>query len=306
VQQKQTTIKMKITITGSLGNISRPLTQKLVAQGHEVHVISSNAQKASDIEQLQAIPLIGSVEDYEFVKRSFQGSDAVYCMVPPNFNTPDYKAFTITVGKNYAKAIKETGIQYVVNLSSAGSPLAGKPPLENYQDLETWLNELPDIHVLHLRPGGFYTNFFGSIGLIKYQGIIGNNFSESVNMVMSHPEDIAEAAAEALITLSFTGKHIQYIVSDTRNGREIAEILGAAIGKPELKWVPFSDEQLLQGLMQNGFSKDAAQHYIVDMGIAMREGLLDKHYKQNTHKVTGRRTFAGFAKVFAHVYEQAG
>jgi uncharacterized protein YbjT (DUF2867 family) len=255
---------------------------------------------------LQAIPLIGSIEDYDFVKQSFEGSDAVYCMVPPNSNTPDYKAFTIAVGKNYAKAIKETGIQYVVNLSSSGSALAGKPPLENYQDLETWLNELLDINVLHLRPGGFYSNFFGSIGLIKYQGIIGNNFSESVNMIMSHPEDIADAAAEALTTLSFTGKNIQYIVSDTRNGREIAEILGAAIGKPALKWVPFSDEQLLQGLMQNGFSKDAAQHYIVDMGIAMREGLLDEHYKQNTHKVTGSQKFTEFAKVFAHVYGQAG
>jgi nucleoside-diphosphate-sugar epimerase len=306
VQQKQTIIKMKITITGSLGNISRPLIEKLVAAGHEVRVISSNVAKAGDIEKIQAIPLIGSVEDYDFVKQSFQGSDAVYCMIPPNFSTPDYKAFTIAVGKNYAKAIQETGVQYVVNLSSSGSPLAGKSPLENYQDLETWLNELPAIHVLHLRPGGFYSNFFGSIGLIKYQSIIGNNFSEEINMVLSHPEDIAEAAAEALITLSFKGKNIQYIVSDTKNGREVAAILGSAIGKPALKWVPFSDEQLLQGLMQNGFSKDAAQHYIVDMGIAIREGLMDKHYKQNTHKVTGKRTFTEFAKVFAYAYGQAG
>jgi uncharacterized protein YbjT (DUF2867 family) len=297
---------MKITITGSLGNISRPLTQQLVAQGHEVSVISSNAGKADEIKKLQATPLIGSVEDYAFVKQSFQGSDAVYLMTPPNFSVPDYKAFTIAVGKNYAKAIQETGIQYIVNLSSSGSPLAGQPPLTNYQNLETWLDELPAINVLHLRPGGFYSNFFGSIGLIKYQGIIGNNFNEEINMVMSHPEDIAEAAAEALITLSFKGKNIQYIVSDTKNGREIAEILGTAIGKPDLKWVPFSDEQLLQGLLQNGFSKDAAQHYIVDMGIAIREGLLEKHYKQNTHEVTGKRSFTEFAEVFANVYRHAG
>lgn len=31
---------MKITITGSLGNVSRPLVQRLVAQGHLVRVIS--------------------------------------------------------------------------------------------------------------------------------------------------------------------------------------------------------------------------------------------------------------------------
>lgn len=296
---------MKITVTGSLGNISRGLTEKLVAQGHEVNVISSNADKAADIKQLRAIPLIGSVEDYDFVKESFRGSDAVYLMIPPNFSTPDYKAFTINVGKNYANAIQETGIQYVVNLSSSGSPLAGKPPLTNYQNLEIWLDELQHIHVLHLRPGGFYSNFFGSMGLIKYQGIIGNNFGDNINMVMSHPDDIADVAAEAFATLSFKGKNVKYIISDTKNGREIAQILGTAIGKPDLTWVQFPDEQLLQALMQNGFSKDAAQHYIVDMGIAIREGLLEEHYKQHAFDIFGKRSFSEFANVFANVYKQA-
>lgn len=294
---------MKITVTGSLGNISRVLTEKLVAQGHEVNVISSSADRANDIKKLQATPLIGSVEDYAFVKQSFQGSDGVYCMIPPNFSTTDYKAFTINVGKNYAKAIRETGVQYVLNLSSAGSPLAGKAPLIHYQNLEMWLDELQTINVLHLRPGGFYSNFYGSMGLIKYQGIIGNNFSEDIDLIMTHPDDIAEAAAEAFATLSFKGKNIKYIVSDTKNGREIAHILGTALGKPDLKWVQFPDEQLMQGLIQNGFSKDAAQHYIVDMGIAIREGLLDNHYKQHAQDVFGKRSFTEFAEVFANVYQ---
>lgn len=295
---------MKITVTGSLGNISRSLTQKLVAQEHEISVISSNANKADDIRKLHATPLIGSLEDYEFVNRSFTGSDAVYLMIPPNFTAPDYKAFTITVGKNYARAIQETGISHVVNLSSSGSPLAGQPPLINYQNLETFLDELLALNVLHLRPGGFYSNFYGSIGLIKYQGIIGNNFGDDINTVLSHPEDIADAAAEAFSKLAFTGKNVQYIISDTLNGREMAQILGAAIGKPDLTWVQFADEQLLQGLMQNGFTKDAAQHYIVDMGIAIREGLLADHYAKHAKEVFGSRNFSVFAKEFAKVYQQ--
>jgi uncharacterized protein YbjT (DUF2867 family) len=297
---------MKITITGSLGNISRSLTQQLVAQGHQVHVISSDANKADAIRQLQANALIGSVTDYEFVKQAFQGSDAVYLMVPPNFSTPDYKAFTISVGKNYARAIRETGITHAVNLSSSGSPLAGQAPLMNYQNLETFLDEVPALNVLHLRPGGFYSNFYGSMGLIKYQGIIGNNFDDSVDLVMSHPEDIADAAAEAFSTLSFTGKSARYIISDTKNGRQIAQVLGAAIGKPELTWIQFTDEQLLQALCQNGFSKEAAQHYIVDMGIAIREGLVARHYAQHAHDVFGKRNFTAFAEEFAKVYQLQG
>jgi uncharacterized protein YbjT (DUF2867 family) len=297
---------MKITVTGSLGNISGPLTKKLVAQGHDVRVISSNASKTEAIQKLQATPLIGSLEDYEFVKQSFQGSDAVYLMIPPNFSAPDYKAFTIAVGKNYARAIQEAGISYVVNLSSSGSPLAGQPPLVNYQNLEIFLNELPTINVLHVRPGGFYSNFYGSIPLIRHQGIIGNNYGDNIEMVLSHPEDIADAAAEAFSTLSFTGKNVKYIISDTKNGRQIAQIIGKAIGKPNLTWVQFTDEQLLQGLMQNGFSKEAAQHYIVDMGIAIREGLLAAHYALHAKDVAGSRNFTLFGEEFASVYQQQG
>jgi len=296
---------MKITVTGSLGNISSTLTQQLIAQGHEVKVISSNPGKADEIRKLRATPLIGSVENYDFVKQSFLGSDAVYLMIPPDFGTPDYKAFTINIGKNYAKAIQELGIQYVVNLSSSGSPLAGKPPLLHYQNMETWLDELPGINVLHLRPGGFYSNFYGAIGMIKHRGIIGNNFGGEVNLFLSHPDDIAEAAAEAFNTLSFKGKNVQYIVSDKKNGREIAGILGAAIGKPDLAWVQFPDEQLLQGLMQNGFSQEAAQHYIVDMGIAIREGIMEEHYQQHARNVFGKRSFRDFAEGFARIYRQS-
>jgi len=290
---------MKITVTGSLGNISRPLVKNLLANGHEVKVISSNAGRATEIEELQAIPSIGSVEDPEFVKNAFRGSDAVYLMIPPNFSAPDYKAFTIRVGQNYANAIKDTGITHIVNLSSSGSPLAGTPPLAHYQNLEVWLDGLQNINVMHLRPGGFYSNFYGSIPMIKQQGIIGNNFPADTHLVMSHPLDIADAAAEALNT-RFEGKNIQYIISDRKNGGEIARILGTAIGK-NLNWIQFSDEQMLGALLQNGFSKDAAQHYIVDMGVAIREGVLEKHYSQNSHRVSGKRSFAEFAEEFAKV-----
>jgi len=296
---------MKITVTGSLGNISRVLVEKLVANGHEVKVISSDPARAKEIENRKAIPLIGSVTEYDFVKQSFEGSDAVYLMIPPSFSAPDYKMFTTEVGKNYANAVRENGIEYVVNLSSAGSALAGSPPLTEYQNLEVWLDALPAIHVMHLRPGGFYSNFYGSMGMIKHQGIIGNNFPDHINLVMSHPVDIADAASDAFNTRSFKGKNIKYIVSDSKNGREIAQLLGRAVGKQDLKWVQFPDEQLLEGLVQNGFSKDAAQHYIVDMGIAIREGLLEQHYRQNKHAIFGKRSFAEFAKEFAIAYQFA-
>jgi uncharacterized protein YbjT (DUF2867 family) len=75
---------MKVVVTGSLGNISKPLTKELVKKGHRVTVISSNPEKQKEIEALGAIAAIGTLEDVDFLVSTFTGADAVYCMVPPN------------------------------------------------------------------------------------------------------------------------------------------------------------------------------------------------------------------------------
>ncbi len=75
---------MKIIVTGSLGHISKPLTEGLVQKGHAVTVISSNPEKQKNIETLGAIAAIGSLKDADFLTTTFTGGDAVYCMIPPN------------------------------------------------------------------------------------------------------------------------------------------------------------------------------------------------------------------------------
>jgi 5,10-methylene-tetrahydrofolate dehydrogenase/methenyl tetrahydrofolate cyclohydrolase len=46
---------MKVVVTGSLGNISKPLAHELLEKGHTVTVISSDREKQKDIEALGAI-----------------------------------------------------------------------------------------------------------------------------------------------------------------------------------------------------------------------------------------------------------
>lgn len=70
---------MNLIVTGSLGNISQPLTRQLVRQGHAVTVISSKPARQSAIEALGARAAIGSLEDAAFLAATFAGADAVYC-----------------------------------------------------------------------------------------------------------------------------------------------------------------------------------------------------------------------------------
>lgn len=297
---------MNITITGSLGNIGQKLTEQLTAKGHRVTVVSHSPERIKAIEQLHAIPAIGSVDDHDFLLHAFDGADAVYTMIPPNPLATDIREYMKRVGESYAKAIEQTGVRHVVNLSSIGShiPDGLGPTSANYY-VEKKLDELKETHVLHLRPGMFYTNFFGAMQMIRHQRIIGNNFDATVNIVLSHPQDIANVAADALDTLSFTGKNVRYIVGDEKNGGEIAAILGSAIGQPDLSWVGFSDEELLQGMMQNGFTEQMASVYVVEIGIALRNGTLFEDYRKNKHNAAGTISFTDFAKEFAAVYKRS-
>lgn len=287
---------MKIIVTGSLGNISRPLVQQLVAAGHTISVISSKQVKAEMIKELGAIPLIGSVDDMDFVTESFKGADAVYTMIPPDFSIPAYNSFSAKVAITYAAAIQAHGIKHVVNLSSIVTPLAGASPLQDFFNMEEKLNEIEGLNVVHLRPAMFYTNFYGQLFQVKERGVIGHNIPSSVNILLTHPADIADVAFRHLHNLSVKGINIQHIVSDVKSGSQIAAIIGKKINKESVQWAFFPDNQLLEGLMQNGFSPEAAQVYVIDAGIAIRENLLNEYYYANHLSINGSRSFESFTK----------
>ena len=292
---------MKIVVTGSLGNISKPLTGILVKAGHEVTVVSSNKNKVKEIESLGAKASIGSVTDVKFLTETFKGADAVYTMVPPNFAAADMKGFIAGVVKNYAEAIKAAGVKKVVNLSSIGAHLtSGAGPITGLQLGENHLNALENVSVIHLRPGYFYFNLYSNIGLVKNMGIIGSNISGDTSMVMAHPSDIAEAAARELQS-SFNGKKAEYVVSDERTAKDIARVLGEAIGKPGLPWVAFTDEQAYSGMIQAGLPGEPAKNY-VEMGSAMNKRVVWEDYLQHKPSGVGKIKLEDFAKEFARAY----
>lgn len=296
---------MKYVITGSVGHISRPIVQKLVAAGHSVSVITSNILRTSEIESLGATPLVGSVLDVAFLKKAFSGADAVYTMVPPAFGAADWKKHITTVGQNYAAAIKGSSVKYVVNLSSIGAHLKeGCGPVSGLFGAEKALNELDGVAVVHLRPGFFYYNFYANIGMIKHMGFIGGNYGAGTKLVLVHTDDIADTAADLLLHKSFSGKSVRYISSDEKTTDEVASILGKAIGKPDLKWVDFSDDQSIGGMIQAGLPEEIAKNY-TEMGASMRNGSMSADYEKTGQRPSGKISLAEFSREFAAAYSKA-
>ncbi len=295
---------MKIVVTGSLGHISKPLAQELIQKKHTVTVISSKPEKQQDIEALGAKAAIGTIEDPAFLAATFQGADSVYCMEPPfSFfdKELDVAAHIDHIGHAYAEAIRQSGVKRVVHLSSIGAHTdTGNGMLALHYKIERILNELPsDVAITFLRPVGFYYNLYGFLQTIKTQGTIVTNYGDLREPWVS-PLDIASAAAEEM-ELPFTDRKVRYVASEELSCEEVAHTLGTAIGKPDLKWVVISDEQLLEGLLAAGMNPAIAKGY-VEMNAGRRSGVLYEDYYRH-RPVLGKVKLADFAKEFAAVYQ---
>jgi uncharacterized protein YbjT (DUF2867 family) len=307
---------MKIIVTGSLGNISQPLTEILVKQGCTVTVVSSDPKKQMAIEALGATPAIGSISDVKFLTNTFKGADAVYAMIPLSFTEPDLGAYMHRMAQNYAGALKEAGIKRIVVMSGWAADLV------KGENVEHVFNDL-DASITIMRPGSFYTNFYQSMDLIKGKGFIGKfltlrysglwalltgktgllmgNYGGDDRIVFVSPKDIADAVAGELL-LQPKEKTIRYVGSEEMTCNEAAKIIGGAVGKPWLKWVLLSDKEMLQGLKMAKLPEKLAET-LVEMQAAMHSGKTLENFHKNKHKM-GKIKLADFAKEFAAVYHQ--
>lgn len=293
---------MNIVITGSLGHISKPLTKQLIEEGHTITVISSSEERRKEIEALGAQAAIGSLKDEDFLIQTFKEANAVYCMVPPNYEgESDLIDYYEQIGKNYKKAIKKSSVKRVVFLSSFGAHLSkGTGVIVGSHRVEEQLKKLEDISLSRLRPGYFYYNFYGLTGTIKATGnIMANYGAESFPLVA--PEDIAKVAAEEL-TQNEEVNSVRYIASDERNGDEIARVLGKAINKPDLRWKIISDEEMQKGMESAGMSTHIASK-LTEMSSAINSGKMAEDYKEHKPKSFGDKKLEDFATEFAAAYE---
>ncbi len=294
---------MKYVLTGSIGNISKPIAQQLINAGHEVSIITSKSNNIEAIEQLGAKALVGSVEDVAFLTSAFTGADAIYLMIPPKWDVKEWFTYQQEVANNFISAIQANQLKKVVVLSSVGAHMGrGAGPIDGLAYLESKLNELSDIQAVYLRPSYFYYNFFSMIPLIKNMGIMGSNMPADHNLVLTDTSDIADIASDYLLNDKFNGKEILYISSDVKTLGEVTSAIGKSIGKPELSWVQFTDEQSLNGALQAGLSHTLAEGYTT-MGAAIASKEIEADYWKNEGKVIiGKIKLNDFVQQFAGAF----
>ena len=288
-------------VAGATGNIGSKLAEKLLAKGAKVRALGRDSKKLAALAAKGAETATADVGDTKALAAAFKGAKGVFLLIPPSYGEKDFRSHQNRVGEAQAKAVTAAGVGSVVFLSSVGAQLPqATGPILGLHDQEKRLGALKT-SVVHLRPAYFMENQLWNIGLIKGQGINGSPLKADVAIPMIATQDIAEAAC-GLLLKGFSGKSVRELLGPRDvSMAEATRILGAAIGKPDLKYVqfPYADaEKAMQGM---GFSADLARLFI-EMNRGFNDGIIRPAAKRSPESTTPTR-LEDFAKVFAAAYK---
>jgi uncharacterized protein YbjT (DUF2867 family) len=273
-------------ITGATGNTGKRISEALLAAGKSVTVISRDAEKVKDLVAKGAIAAIGDLHDVAFLTHTFKGATAVYTLVPPKWDVRDWRAYQMQIASCVTLAIAQAGVKNVVNLSSQGAHLPeGAGPVSGLYYFENLLNNVPNLNVLHLRPGYFFENLYGVKDMIQHAGILAQPLAAETKVTMVHTQDIAAAAAKRLLALDFEGSTVQFVAGNAeRSFGEVAALISKAIGK-DVPYIVSSREDFVNGMTGVGIPETIAVGY-ADLYKALDSPQYQTGYVRQTDNTT--------------------
>jgi uncharacterized protein YbjT (DUF2867 family) len=255
---------MSIVITTPTGNIGKHALQQLLQAGADVSVIVRQPEKLSDSIRSRVKIHQGSITDAGLVTKAFQGAKAALWVTPPNFTHPDVAAYHRELGAVAATAIKESGIPYVVNVSSAGAHLENAGPISGLAAVERQMNAVAK-NIVHLRPGFFMENFLQQIEPIKNAGAIYEPLPGDMPYPIIATGDIGAVAARLLLETNWSGHQTRGLHGPADvTFADATKILSDAIGKP-VNYVQITPDQAYQAFLgigaSPGFAKALVEMY---------------------------------------------
>ena len=261
--------------------------------------------KLLELKKAGAEVLIGDAADAEFLTNAFRNSDAICALLATDPHLSNYRSEQDRQGEAIVRAIRDSGVRYVVALSSLGADLAdGTGLIAGLHSQEERLRQLAGINVLLLRPVSFFENFYQSLALIKGQGIVVDSVDADVAIPMIATQDIAAAAVKALKARDWHGVEVRELFGQRElTYTEATRIIGEAIGRPNIIYIRANDDQVVKSLEEAGLSKEFARLY-VEMTQAFNERKIHP-VSQRTAQNTTRTRFEDFAVEFAQAYQAA-
>jgi len=291
-------------VLGATGNTGSVIANSLLLKGERVRVVGRDAVRLERFVRKGAEAFAANVSDAAALTKAFTSARAAYLMLPPSMTSQDYRADQERESDAIAQAVKESGLHYAVNLSSYGAHVPeGTGPIAGLHSSEQKLNAINGLNVLHVRAGYFMENNLAAISIIQGMGMFGHALLPELKLPMLATRDIGDYAAQRLLNLDFSGKQTRALLGERDlSMSEATGVIARGTGKPDLRYVQFPYEQVLQVLMQMGIPPKTAALFI-EMYKAINAGVVAAQ-ESRTPENTTPTSFEKFVQdVFVPAYQ---
>ena len=282
-------------VTGVTGNTGSVVAKRLLAAGKRVRGIGRTADHMQQLAHQGGEQFVADLTNREALTEAFTGAEGVYVMIPPNPSGPDFRAHQDAVSESLASALEHAKVSFAVTLSSIGADkMSGTGPVAGLHLMEERLNKIAGLNVLHLRAGYFMENTFAQVAPIQNLGMALGPLLPELKLSMIATRDIGAAAADALLNLNFQSHQTRELLGQRDiTMSEVATIIGQVVGKPDIRYIQASDNDVRSAITQMGMTPDLAG-LILQMASALNSGhmkALEARTAENTTP-TSYETFA--------------
>ncbi len=245
-------------VLGATGHTGSVVADTLLNNKQAVRVIVRSADKGAVWKAKGAEVAVASLDDVPALSATLKGAKGVYLLVPPNYGAASWLAEQRARMDQAASAVKASGIEHVVFLSSVGGQIPeGTGPIRAARYGEQALAAVAK-HLTILRPCYFMDNWAASIGMVKGQGVLPSFIAPTARVPMIATTDIGRVGAERLMAGGRGRKVVELAGPEDYSPDQVAAALGQLLGKSvTTQHAPLS--AVVPTFTSFGFSQEAAK-----------------------------------------------
>jgi nucleoside-diphosphate-sugar epimerase len=261
---------MKLFVIGGTGYIGSVVTERLLADGHELHGLARSDESAAQLADAGITPVRGSMGDVDVIRAASQSADGVVQIATGGFLVQALEAVseavstTDTILEALAGTDKpyiytggtgawiDTGIAFPQRVITEADPPTPPHFYKHLQEIGDKILSASGVRTIILAPGQLYGRGGGYIGPVarvfndvrKHRVVHAVNYDNAVTFV--HVDDLADLYALVLQKPSVRGLYIA--ATDTVPAVEVARAVSVAAGLGgELEMVDYLTMRALNG-----------------------------------------------------------
>lgn len=292
-------------LLGAAGNVGSKIADALLKRGERVRLVGRNPQRLEDFKARGAEVILGHMGDSSFLSKCFQGCQAAFVMIPPDYRTDSIRNHYRKLSESIFTALQNSNLHYVVNLSSFGAEHAsGTGPIQYLHEHEERLNRLESCNLLHLRPAFFMENLLSFVPSLRSNRMIMASLQADLPIPMVACLDIARVATDQLLGRSFSGTNVQSILGPRDVSMAEICVLLSRILEQRINYQQLGDQDCEKILQQSGLSAEVA-HQFAAMYAAYNSGLINTQGARDSVNTTSTR-IEDFLRAFRGVFFEEG